>query len=89
MATRKTSKSRIADLEDRIEELEDRLDMTSYGLEQDAEGGEGTALACSLPVLPKREFAAGISPERENAILSTGDKWVNGTNIQYYLLSGP
>lgn len=85
MATRKTSKSRIADLEDRIEELEDRLDMTSYGLEQDAGDGEGTALACSLPVLPKREFAAGISPERENAILSTGDKWVNGTNIHYYL----
>jgi len=87
MATRKTQSVRISELEDRIEELEDHLDQTSYGHDH-AQYGTGDALhVCSLPVLPKREFDARVSPDREHAILSTGDKWVNGTNIHYFLYS--
>ncbi len=87
MATRRTQSMRISELEDRIEELEDRFSQTHYGHDHaHDDDGEGLQV-CSLPVLPKREFDADVSPDREDAILSTGDKWVNGTHIHYFLYS--
>ncbi|MEP3277404.1 MAG: matrixin family metalloprotease [Stappiaceae bacterium] len=83
MATRSTKSTRLSELEDRIEELEDRVKEAHYGHDHDA--GDIAHHVCSLPVLPKRAFEDGISPDREEAILSTGDKWVNGTNIHYFL----
>ena len=83
MAKRSTKTTRISELEDRIEELEDRLDLTHYGHDHTGDAPH----VCSLPILPKREFDAGVSPDREHAILSTGDKWVNGTNVKYFLYS--
>lgn len=85
MATRTTQSARISELEDRIEELEYRLGEGPHS-HHAAPSGEDRHI-CSLPVLPKREFEEGISPDREDAILATGDKWVNGTNIHYYLYS--
>lgn len=85
MAKSKTQSNRISELEDRIEELEERLDGAGhYEAEDDAPH------VCSLPVLAPREFEDGVSPDRQEAILSTGDKWVNGTTIHYFLYSqGP
>ena len=86
---RRTQAARIAELEDRIEELEERLDE-DHAEPSYRRGGKDDASdrqMCTLPVLPKREFAPGISPDREHAILSTGDKWVNGTNIHYFMFS--
>ncbi len=87
MATRRTQSSRILELEERIEELEERLDGKYPGEKSSDDSGTAVQYNCSLPVIPKRAFEAGISPDREGAILSIGDKWVNGTNIHYYLYS--
>lgn len=85
MATRRTQSTRISELEDRIEELEDNLGNTHYGHDHEQNGDDPQV--CSLPVLPKRKFDAGVSLDRQEAIVSTGDKWVNSTNIHYYLYS--
>lgn len=87
MATRRTQSTRISEIEDRIEELEDRLGEIHYAHDHPHDSTGDAPHFCSLPVQPKREFDAEISPDRENAILSTGDKWVNGTNIHYFLYS--
>ena len=87
MAARSTHAVRISELEDRIDELEDRLGQVGHGHHHSDACADDTPMVCSLPVLPRREFEAGVSPDREEAILSTGDKWVNGTNIHYYLYS--
>lgn len=87
MATRRTQSARLSELEDRIEELEERLGEVRHTYD-DRNGPVAVAPnVCSLPVLPKRQFEEGISPDREDAILSTGDKWVNGTNIHFFLYS--
>ncbi len=89
MATRRTQTARISELEDRIDELEEHLGEAHYGHDHnhDHDMSGDTLHVCSLPVLPKREFDGQVSPDREHAILATGDKWVNGTNIHYYLFS--
>ncbi|MEY1554013.1 matrixin family metalloprotease [Yoonia sp. R2331] len=87
MAARPTQTTRIAELEDRIEELEDRLSDAVTTYRHDHQHGDNDDIGhfCALPELPKRDFEDGISPDRENAILATGDKWVNGTNIKYFM----
>lgn len=90
MAERRKKSTRIAELEDRVEDLEDRLagqhEPSGCAVAPKADGRH----MCTMPVLPKRQFDRGVSPDRERAILSTGDKWVNGTNIHYYMFSsGP
>ena len=85
MATRRTQSTRIQELEERIEDLEENRGHAHYG--HDHEQNDDAHQFCSLPVLPKREFEAGVSLDRENAIILTGDKWVNGTNIHYFLFS--
>ncbi len=85
MATRRTQSTRLAELEDRIEELEERLGDEHYGQHHDAE--RQNPHVCSLPVLPERKFDDGVSRDRQRAILATGNKWANGTNIHYYLFS--
>ena len=85
MATRRTQATRIAELEDRIEELEDRLEETGHGDHAVRGADYAPAQICSLPVLPPREFDPNASLDRQNAIVSTGNKWVNGTNIHYYM----
>ncbi len=87
MATRKTQSARISELEDRIEELEENLSHAHYHRDHIHDQTGDALQVCSLPVLPKREFDAGVSTDREEAILSTGDKWVNGTSIHYFLYS--
>ena len=87
MATRRTQSTRISELEERIEELEDGLSQSHYGHDHAHDHAGDYVQVCSLPVLPKREFDAGISLEREQAILLTGKKWVNSTNIHYFLYS--
>ena len=39
---------------------------------------------CSLREVPERTFAASVSPGRASAILTTSNKWVNGTVLHYY-----
>lgn len=85
MGPRKKQSTRISELEERIEELEECFNHTHYDDDHEAEGE--VAQCCSLPVLPKRQFEEGISFDREEAIISTGDKWVNGTNIRYFMFS--
>jgi hypothetical protein len=87
MANRPRQSERISELEDRIEELENRLEQDSYGHDQGREGSAAATHYCSLPVLPKREFESGVSADRQRAIVSIGDKWVNGTNIHYFIFS--
>ena len=82
MATRRTQSVRISELEDRIEQLIERYEDTH----QDHFHDDGDAPhVCALPDMPKRVFEEGVSPDREQAIISTGNKWVNGTNIHYYM----
>ena len=82
MATRRTQSVRISELEDRIEQLIERYEETH----QDHYHDDGDApQVCALPDMPKWVFEEGVSPDREQAIISTGNKWVNGTNIHYYM----
>lgn len=39
---------------------------------------------CSMPIIPKREFGANVSPYRRSLITMLGKKWVNGTVLHYY-----
>lgn len=81
MATRQTQSIRITELEERLEDLEERLGGAYHEHEHTQDG----AHFCALPDMPKRAFGDSVSPDRENAILATGDKWVNGTHIHYYM----
>ena len=85
MATRRTKSTRISELEDRIEELEENFNLVHPDEDRGHDHTDDAPQCCSLPVMPEREFDADVSPDRQDAILSTGDKWVNGTNIHYYL----
>lgn len=87
MATRKTKSTRIEELEDRIDELEASLLHENHSDGHGRGQTERKSQVCSLPALPRREFDANVSSDRQEAIISTGDKWVNGTNIHYFLYS--
>ena len=90
MPTRKKQSTRISELEDRIEDLEERLERGDYDHDHPEAPPAEASYMCSLPVLPKREFEAGVSHDREQAILLIGNKWVNATNIHYFMFSeGP
>ena len=84
MASKKTQSTRILELEARLEELEERLSAESEPFEG---AKDSLQQFCSLPEHPDPQFDDDISPDREDAIVSTGDKWVNGTNIHYFLFS--
>ena len=43
---------------------------------------------CNLPQIPQREFEAGMSPLRMEAIIVMAKKWVNGTKLKYYFFEG-
>jgi astacin (peptidase family M12A) len=85
MAGRSKQSDRLLELEDRIEELEERLCRTGDGHAHARDDAAESGHFCSLPVMPQRPFDPGVSAQREDAILAIGDKWVNGTNIHYYL----
>lgn len=42
---------------------------------------------CNLPNMPQRQFEAGLNPFRMEAILIMAKKWVNGTQLKYYLFT--
>jgi hypothetical protein len=44
---------------------------------------------CKQPLTKQRTFDPGISQHRMSFILSTGLKWVNGTEIKYMFIEGP
>ncbi len=45
---------------------------------------------CAVPKLAVREFDPGVSPQRAEAILAVGSKWVNSTSLHYYMFdTGP
>ncbi|MEL6587466.1 MAG: matrixin family metalloprotease [Pseudomonadota bacterium] len=86
MAAKRTQSARIEDLEDKLSTLVETMSDADH----DALRCDDTTQVCALPTLPKRPFGNEVSPEREDAILATGDKWVNGTHIHYFLFdSGP
>lgn len=86
MSAKKRKSTRITDLEERIEDIEERLNYDSC----DHDHGHGETHAphvCSLPLLPPRKFDEDVSRDRQRAILATGNKWANGTNIHYFMFS--
>lgn len=87
MPGKRTQSARIAELEDRLEDLEERLEDDHTDRSGRHSSAGDTPMVCALPDMPPRQFDDGVSPDREDAIISTGDKWVNGTVIHYYLFS--
>jgi hypothetical protein len=73
-------------LGDRLDAIETRLDTRSAG---GSEPGDAVSQSryCSVPQQPPREFGADVSVNRAAAILTVSKKWVNGTNLHYYLFS--
>lgn len=85
MAGKKRLNARLAEVSERLEAIEElhvgRVDSTEGSVDVDRSLGQ----FCAMPVRPEREFASGISTDRLSAIVAIGRKWVNKTELRYYL----
>ena len=77
-----------------LDRISERLDAIEELHPADRHGGAAAGEAngpisqyCSMPEQPLREFEPGISPDRLSAIVSTGRKWVNKTELRYFMFS--
>lgn len=78
-------------LEDRISDLERlvaQLIQSGSAREDDIDLHEQPQF-CGLPYVEERKFAANVSSEREELIRYSDKKWLNGTNLKYYLFDTP
>lgn len=91
MADRRTLQSQLDDLYERLQELELRLDERKEQYSGMAEAihddSSQAPRFCCVPPQPQREFASQVSDERARAIVSLGNKWVNGTPLRYYFFT--
>ncbi|MCH7566745.1 MAG: hypothetical protein IH787_03665 [Nitrospirae bacterium] len=81
-------------IEYQLKQIIERLDAIEKEMQRkggsDEDGSSENALmqCCGLPMVPIRELEAGIDPGRESLIRSIEKKWVNGTELKYYLFDG-
>lgn len=54
-----------------------------------SDSATGSKRFCGLKSVPPRAFGPHVSPDRARAIISSGAKWVNGTDLRYWFFSGP
>ena len=89
MADKKSVSNRLDELSARFDELEERV--ATHDCETANDGDDSTELKyCAVPQGPERDFGPEVSADRAAAILATGKKWVNRTNLHYYLFDrGP
>lgn len=90
MAERKSIQSQLEEISERLHELELRFDERADDSKtRDSVPGDAPQALryCANPPQPVREFSPGINAERARAIISIGDKWVNGTPIHYYFFT--
>ena len=84
MADKKTLSARLDELAARFDELEERVYSDSYETAGEQDVSDSQIRYCSVPERPRREFGPEVSADRAAAILATGNKWVNSTNLHYY-----
>lgn len=90
MAEKKSQSARLDDLAARLDEIEERVYSDSHGATGEQHVSDSQIRYCAVPGRPQREFGPEVSADRAAAILAIGNKWVNGTNLHYYLYdSGP
>ena len=90
MADKRTLSARLDELATRFDALEERLHSGSHQDTEEQHGYDSQRLYCAVPERPQREFGPEVSADRAAAILAIGNKWVNGTELHYYLYdSGP
>ena len=86
MADTKYISQRLDELMSRLDRLEERVYSAT---DRDrTEGQEVTSAGiqyCAMPPRPQRDFGLDVSADRAAAILALGGKWVNKTNLHYYL----
>ena len=85
MADRKTTAARLDELAARFRKLEDRV-QAEHG--PSSNGGDRNGASyhyCAVPETPRRQFGPDVSADRASAIMSISRKWVNGTNLHYFM----
>jgi len=83
MATRKSAKSTVDELTKRVAELEKQLQRLA-AQKEGASSAMEPQLHCSVPRVKPREFGPDVSAERQDLLIITSNKWVNGTQLRYY-----
>lgn len=79
----------VRDLSQLVEHLKQEHEPGSASPPQPAHETD-TIPRCRLPHVPERQFDAEVSPDRARLIRTYDKKWVNGTQLRYYLFSeGP
>jgi hypothetical protein len=72
----------------RIEQIEAKLGMVASPNGGDHRPATEAKNYCTMPKVPPRMIAAGVSADRARLIRLMGKKWVNGTKLRYYFLEG-
>ena len=81
---------RLDELAARFDKLEEQVYSSSYETTEKQYVSDSQICYCAVRQRPKREFGPEVSPDRAEAILVIGNKWVNKTNLHYYFFdSGP
>ncbi|MEM7165329.1 MAG: matrixin family metalloprotease [Planctomycetota bacterium] len=83
------SSARLDALAARLDEIEARLGAGSCA-HDGGDDADDRPRYCSVPQRPTRDFGPDVTADRAAAILTTGKKWVNKTELHYYMFdSGP
>lgn len=62
------------------------MNRTDREVHEERSGGEAfesQVAYCSMPVVPPRQFPAITDSARLEAVVSTAEKWLNGTVLRY------
>ena len=90
MAEKKSLAARLDELSVRFDELEDHIHSGVHRSDGDYDASESKTLYCSMPPTSRPTFGPEVSAERASAIMAIGRKWMNGTNLHYFMFgSGP
>jgi hypothetical protein len=84
MVTKKSAASEVDELAKRVAELEKQLRQLAAQADQRPGGVMVPELHCAIPYTKPREFGPEVSAERQELLIVTGNKWVNGTQLHYY-----
>ena len=90
MAEKQSLPARLDELAARFDDLEERIDSGSCSAAGRHPDSASHMQYCANPPRPQREFGPEVSADRAAAIIDIAGKWVNDTDLRYYLFdSGP
>lgn len=86
--TKKRLRKQLDEISKRLSTIEDSHSEDDPSGAPTDEGNGAGAEYCGMPEQAPREFESGISSDRLSAIVAIGRKWVNKTELRYWMFPG-